>query len=275
MMKMNLKRGKLNVDEVQFIRNNLDTMSDEEIGNHLKRSPALIAKHRNQEPEAAKQDDRNPIIAELHAKHFWSDIKKVLLATEISFFEQEWAKLIHQFQTNEIVATDESMIRDLIIEDILYFRVLKRRQYNMTEAGELQRQLEIEQAKPREQRNEAIEASLQTQIQALVASLPVLTTEQTKHAERKDAKLNQLKATRSARFKQIAESRKNFFELAKELDTRVNREKEGRWMELMRKGGEKVKKDWEELYEYADGTVDRPLLTPEAVLEEDEQGEEK
>ena len=275
MAKTNLKRGKLSADEVQFIRDNLDTMSDEEIGKRLRRSPSLVAKYRGQEPEAQREDDRDPIIAELHAKHFWPDIKKVLLVTEISFFEQEWAKLIHQFQTNEIVATDESMIRDLIVEDIMYLRALKERRHVMVEISELERQLEVEQAKPREQRNEALEASIQTQITALLQALPTLTAEQTKHAERKDAKLNQLKATRSARFKQIAESRKNFFELTKELDTRVSREKEGRWMELMQQGGDKVKEDWEELHEYADGTVDRPLLTPEAVLAEDDKGEEE
>ena len=275
MTKTNLKRGKLSADELQFIRDHLDTMNDEEIGDTLKRSPGLIAKHRSQEPAAAKQEDRDPIVAELHGQHFWGDIKKVLLHDEIVFFEQEWAKHIHQFQTNEILATDEGMIRDLLIEDIMYLRALKKRRRNMVEISELERQLEVARALPREQRNEAIEASLNTQIQALNSTLPNLTTEQLKHAERKDAKLSQLKATRSARFKQMQESRQNFFELMKKLDERGSREKEGRWMELMRQGGEKVRKDWEELNEYSDGTVDRPLLTPEAVLEEDEQGEEK
>lgn len=275
MTKTNLKRGKLSADETQFIRDHLNTMTDEEIGDTLKRSPGLIASKRGQEPSAAKQEDRNPIVAELHGQHFWGDIKKVLLPDEIVFFEQEWAKHIHQFQTNEILATDEGMIRDLLIEDIMYLRALKKRRRNMVEISELERQLEVGRARPRESRNEEMEASLNTQIQALNSTLPNLTTEQLKHAERKDAKLSQLKATRSARFKQAQESRQNFFELMKQLDERTSREKEGRWVELMRQGGEKVRCDWEELSEYADGTVDRPLLTPEAVLKEDEQGEEK
>lgn len=275
MTKTNLKRGKLSVDEEQFIRDHLDTMTDKDIGDTLKRSPALVAKRRVQEPETIKQDDRDPIVGELHGAHFWKDIKKVLMPDEVVFFEQEWAKHIHQFQTNEILATDEGMIRDLLIEDIMYLRALKQRRRNIFERDELERQLEIERAKERDQRNEALEASMNTQIVALNATLPILTTEQLKHAERKDAKLSQLKATRSARFKQAQESRQNFFELMKQLDERTSREKEGRWMELMRQGGEKVREDWEELQEYSDGTVDRPLLTPEAVLEEDKQGEEK
>ena len=275
MTKTNLKRGKLSADELQFIRTNLSDLSDEEIGKRLNRSPSLVAKYRSQEPEVQREDDRDATVAELHAKHFWPDIKKVLLVTEVSFFEQEWAKHVHQFQTNEILATDEGMIRDLIIEDILYLRALKERRRTETQISSLTRQLDIEQAKPRDQRNEALESSLQTQLTALVAALPTLTGEQTKHAERKDAKLNQLKATRSARFKQMQESRQNFFELMKTLDTRGSREKEGRWMELMRQGGEKVKDDWGALHEYADDTVDRPLLTPEVVLADDEQGEEE
>ena len=267
MTKMNLKRGKLNADELQFIRDNLNVMTNEQIGERLRRSPALVNKYRQQEPETKRVDGRDATVSELRAKHFWPDIKRILLAHEIPYFEQEWAKHIYQFQTNEIVATDEGMIRDLIIEDIMYMRALKERRKNMAEIAEAERRIDVEQAKPREQRDKALEALLHTQRQALLQALPTLSREQTIHAERKDAKLNQLKATRSARYKQVVESRKNFFELLRELDMRESRKKEGRWMELMRQGGEKIKKDWGAYREYADGSVDRPLLTPETVGE--------
>jgi len=111
---------------------------------------------------------------------------------------------------------------------------------------------------------------LRTQASAITSTLPNTTLEHEKHALRADKKLEHLKATRSARFRQIEESRKNFFELVKELDTRHSRERDGRWMELMRQGGDKVVENWGEFYEYADNTVDRPLLTPETVTKEEE-----
>jgi hypothetical protein len=163
------------------------------------------------------------------------------------------------------------MIKDLIMAEILANRALKERRRMMMEISELERQLDTEQEKDREERNEAIEASLQTQVTALIAAMPTLTTEHEKHAIRADKKLEHLKATRSARFRQIEESRKNFFELVKELDTRHSRERDGRWMELMRQGGDKVVESWGEFHEYADNTVDRPLLTPETVVKGEEE----
>jgi len=58
-----LKRGKLSVEELEFIRTHLDTLSDKEIGETLKRSPSLINKYRQREPESQKTEDLNPFIA--------------------------------------------------------------------------------------------------------------------------------------------------------------------------------------------------------------------
>ena len=101
--KTQLKRGKLSAKEIHFIRTNLDTMTDEEIGKAISRSPSLVAKRREQEPEAVRTDGLDPLVAELHAKHFWPHILKALLPHEIAYFEQEWAKLVHQLVESQLM----------------------------------------------------------------------------------------------------------------------------------------------------------------------------
>ena len=61
-----------------------------------------------------------------------------------------------------------------------------------------------------------------------------------------------------------------FYDMVALLDTREMRE-EGRWLGLMVEGAEKVKADWGEYHEYADGKVDRILLNGDTVRGSDDE----
>jgi chromosome segregation ATPase len=87
---------------------------------------------------------------------------------------------------------------------------------------------------------------------------------------RKDALFKNLKSTRDQRYKQAEESKSNFWVKLAELAEMKNREKDGRWMEIMAKAGEKAHSDLEQEIQYEDGTFDRPILTPESVEKDSE-----
>ena len=47
------KRGQLSLDEEKYIRDNIETLSIEDIANHLNRSPAPIQKYAEQKNDLA------------------------------------------------------------------------------------------------------------------------------------------------------------------------------------------------------------------------------
>ena len=80
-----------------------------------------------------------------------------------------------------------------------------------------------------------------------------------------------LKATREQRIKRIEDGKSSWIGLIRMLEDEEIREKEGREMEIMAMAVDKNRKLISEYHNYADDTVDSPLLTPETVLEKDKE----
>lgn len=264
----------MSVDEASFIRDNHLNMEPEEIASTLNRSLKFVKQKIAQIPVVQEIEDRGDAVAQLHASHFWPEVQRSLLNSEIKFFEQQWAKLVDQFSTNEIMATDEMMIKDLILLELGGLRATAEKKKVMTMLLDTEEQYEKERKKPIDVQDIAFITLLKDQLTSLRACLPQLSKEQLDFQQRKDQKLRDLKATREQRYKQIEESKKNIFELIKTLDEYKKRKKEGRWMELMKMGADKVEDDWNNSMEFEDGTYNRPMLTPEAILKEDEENKD-
>ena len=116
------KRGVAATTEITFITKNAETMSDEQMAEALNRSTDFVQKIRVQQPVKMKAEEGTDIITALRVKHWWNTIRKQLFDEEISFFESTWANLNTQFE--DVVPTDELVLRDLIMYDILSNRNL-------------------------------------------------------------------------------------------------------------------------------------------------------
>ena len=78
-----------------------------------------------------------------------------------------------------------------------------------------------------------------------------------------------LKAIRSERIKRIEDGKNTFSGYVKMLENEKERRAVGAEMEIMRHAKDMAKTELGKLHTYVDGTVDRPFLTPEIVLEND------
>ena len=262
------KRGRMSDEEKSFLDQYLDSKDNKQLALELDRTVAFVSKYRESKPHIDTTDEEDKIITKLHNIYFWKEIKTQLSIEELKSFEARWLALNQQFQ--DILPTDQMQMKDLITLEILVNRVLTEKHSVVSTISRLEKQLKREEEKSIEFQDTNLMLNIETQLNAAMASQNARTTEHMKLQEKKDAKFKDLKATRDQRFKQLEDSRKSFFDLMKILDEKDSREKEGRQLELMKLSAQQKKDDLAEYTEYDDGTVDRPLLNPDTVGEEDE-----
>lgn len=265
------KRGRLSTEEENIILNNMEFMDDEAIAQIINRTPDVVAKFRAQAPVLQNKESATELIQQLRKKFFWAEVMQQLTTTEeISYFENYWASLIHQFASQGIVATDELMIKDLILTEIQVNRCLKAKRAMTREMDDLEDQIakiyqEVQDPISRIAQIDPLK-SRQNQIHANLKSIG---SEWNLLQEKKDKKYDQLKATREKRLDKAEKAGATFFDLVKMLDSPEIREKEGRFNELYKQASEMAKLRFQQYFTYEDGSVDRPLLTPEVEESDD------
>lgn len=205
------------------------------------------------------------ILSALHTTHFWKELKNQLFEKEIEYFEEGWIKLTQQFSQYDILETDEMIMKDLIMQDILINRNLSERKRIMTEMDYVQRELDAELNKDNGGDRARIE-NCYRKLSNFRANLETFDKIHSTLQQRKDTKFRDMKATRDQRYKQIEEAKTSWFDLLKSLDEHKRRKEEGDWLALMKKSISKEKENLSKSIKYADETYDLPLLTPETIL---------
>lgn len=268
-MTMKLKRGRISKTEQEYIRANYDTMTVEAIAEHLRRSEDFVRQQIAALPTVKQTIEQGDWVSRLHASSFWAEIRKGLMGSEVGYFEKAWAAYMDQFgSATDILATDELMIKDLVMLDIFSQRAITEQANTLRRIDELEKAIEKEESLDDESRNQMQLANWRTQVNSLYAAKAAISKQHLDYQQRKDAKLRDLKGSREQRFKQIEESRRNIFELIKELDNRNKRVEEGRLAEKVKVAAERIRDDWNEYHEYEDGEVDKPFLTPEGEMKD-------
>ena len=264
------KPGQLGNDELEYIYTHAKDMTAEQIAGNLHRSVDLIKKKIAQIPKRLAIAEQVGDVAQLEASPIWIEVKKSLMPSEYDYFKQLWVSYIKQFSSgSDVLATDEMMIKDLIMMDIMGGRASSDIVDVKVLVEQLNKRLDKEREKSLDVRDQVSMQSWQEQINSLRGSLKSLTETHLSYQQRKDAKLNDLKATRRARFAEDRESKQTFFGLLRELNEYKNRLREGRLAGKLLAAAQKNQQDLNELTTYEDDTIDSPFLCPEMILEED------
>ena len=280
---MNKKRGQLSNDEMEFIRDNVGSMNIEDIATSLNRSTKPIEKYIVQnklsfDREENKTDET--LRLKLHAKTFWPEIERQFDSNtgELSYFENTWVGLVKQFR-EDVLPAEELQIKQFITIDILINRSMKERKRHIAETERLQQKVDEEYNKPEDQRDIPKLTSLETQLSYARNSIASYTNEFTKLLSEQQKIGKDLKATREQRIKRIEDGKSSWVGLIRMLEDELIREKEGKEMEIIALATEKAKQILYENYQYSDGKVDQPILTPESLeyieqLEQEEDSDE-
>lgn len=267
------KRGQLSLDEEKFIRENIQSLTIDQIAQSLNRNPAPIKRYiseSNLYQNSDQQKEDELLKQKLYSKSFWSEIKKQFddESGELEYFENVWVNLIKQFR-EDVLPAEELQIKQFITIDILINRSMKERKRHISETEKLQRLVDKEYEKPEDQRDVPKLANLETQLTFARNSIASYTNEYTKLLAEQQKISKDLKATREQRIKRIEDGKSSWVGLIRMLEDEEIREKEGREMVILNMATEKAKQKLSEYHQYQDGKVDIPLLTPEVVLKND------
>ena len=168
-----------------------------------------------------------------------------------------------------ITATDEIMMKDVIIEDILLHRALEEKRNILNDIKEQELELMRVKSMAVELRNQQDTDSATNALRTIVqlrGAQEAYTKEINDIKKTKDGKFKDLKATRQERLKTVEEAGKNIFALIKHLDEVKMRESEGRMTALVYESAKRKQHELEQNTVFADGEVDRPWMTPESEL---------
>lgn len=266
---MTRKRGQLSLDEQQFIRDNIGSLTIEQIAEQINRNTKPVQKYIIQnklsfDPEENVTDQNLKI--KLHAKTFWPEVIRQFDQDtgELEYFENTWIGLIKQFR-EDVLPAEELQIKQFITIDILINRSMKERKRHIAETERLQKKVDEEYNKPEDARDVPKLVNLETQLNFARNSIASYTNEYTKLLNEQQKISKDLKATREQRIKRIEDGKSSWVGLIRMLEDELIREKEGREMEILAMATEKAKNKLSENHQYQDGKVDQPILTPESL----------
>lgn len=270
---MSKKRGQLSLDEEKYIRDNISSVSMEQIALSLNRTEAPIKRYiienRLLEDKETINDEKY-LKNKLHSKTFWAEIVKQFDndSGELEYFENVWISLIRQFR-EDVLPAEELQIKQFITIDILINRSMKERKRHIAETEKLQILVDKEYLKPEDQRDIPRLSNLETQLSFARNSIANYTNEFTKLLNEQQKISKDLKATREQRIKRIEDGKSSWVGLIRMLEEEDIREKEGKEMEIIKLATIKARTNLENYHQYADNSVDRPFLTPESVSKDE------
>lgn len=263
-----IRTGRLTTDEMAFIKKHLGTKSVEEIALNINRSPEAVIKVRDDLFGVSHYDLRMG----LHEMPEWEQIKEELTKKEQGIFENHYVKLMGQF-SKDILPTEEAQIFEFIRFQILMHRKMVEGKRANEQAAILQEELSRLRKLPPDEENRNQIRYVNDQLMAINAANGSQHMELRELHKRSEAVLKNLKATRDQRLKNVEDRRKTLLDVIKDLEEKEYREKEARYINLMKEATKKERAKLSQLHDYGalvgkSGPIDRPILNSETSDEE-------
>lgn len=296
------KRDKLTEDEKKYISSNLLIKSDISISEHLQRNIKTIRRYRKSlgikkspgglidkaytkgTPDQLKtnkkmteEDRQNFFRTQLTNSLYYKNLKQQLTEDEMEYYICEHGILYEQFQ--DVIATENRQVASLIMAEIMGNRIL--RNIKIAE-DELQKvQIEVDEFRVKhpnlenEEEEQARDSQLMNLCRILSGQVAAMTNDYQKNVDLKERLLENLDASRKDRTEQIKKGGTTFIGLVEMLRDRDNREKEGRYLELVRLSREAKAADWRKPKMFPDGKMDPLLLDSESEMPNSDENDIK
>lgn len=263
-----MKTGRLSKEEKRIIGRLADSMTPEDIAQQLDRrvdSVELYIKDNLKlgitDLEMAQYD--------LEDRPYYFELQAQFSEGELQLFRYHWAKLISQFNKDDILSTEEMQIVDLIKMEILSNRSLNSQKNNTDQLNQAERDLAAQREMDDIDQDRDFMISLQRNIASLKAAQEALSKEYRELATKKQSMFREVKGTREQRIKRLEDSKQSFTSWVASLMQDPELIKSyGIEMEKMRQAMEKEKERLSAFHKYEDDVVDQPFLTPDTVKDE-------
>lgn len=268
-----MKTGRLSKEEWAFIEFNSDKMSADRIATELDRAIEPVQKHLEKlgKGKDLRKNLQTQAEYDLKKRPYWRELQAQFSEPELEILLYHWKEIVSQFR-KDILATEELQIIDVVKLEILMNRALREQQYSMNKVVDFEDLIEFEKRKAAEDQDREFIFGLERQIATLRAAKESLSREYKDLQTKKSTMYRDLKATREQRIAKLEDNKETFAGLIQKLlrDPEFVDQQDVK-MEQMRLAVEEELKRLGDYHQYDDGTVDQPFLTPETVLDDNNE----
>jgi hypothetical protein len=271
------KRGQLNSTEKQYLREHVYKLTAASIARHLNRGEEQIRNFIVNVVGAAPlgenqtgKDVKIQIKDDFRERVEWKQLEQAFTTEELAYFEQRYADLMNQFK-GDVLATEDTQMIMLIKFELLMERNLRDRKRSYQDVEQLEKLID----KVYKNRDVDGDPEAQLLVQQLHAQLATArgatqakTDEYVKLMAKHTDLMRELKGTRKERITVSEDNKIDIFSLLRSLQDAEVREQETMQLDIAKFAATEEKAKLSEFHEYADGSVDRPLLTPESVKDD-------
>jgi len=265
-----LKKGRISKAEEAIIEANLETMSADELAIKLNRDPKSVkdfVKRKFQVGLTGNEEAAH----DLRNSPGWAQLELQFSPTELDTFEYNWGRIIEQFR-DDVNATEEMQVKDLIKYDLLADRCLKSNRDSLGDVAAIEALIAVEQARDLDQQDAELMFRLRQERTGLRVSQETANREFRELQGKKSAILKDMRATREQRVKNLEDSKQTLtgwvIYLMNNPDVVAEYGKEMKMME-MAMGNRKGQLAQPHVYE--DGMVDQPFLNCDTVIKEEDR----
>ena len=271
---MSLKRGKYSRAEEQFVIDEVNSLTIQEIADKLGRatnSVESLVRRKKLKVIVTKEDreDITRLIGILHKSPHWEKIIIALTKKEIKWFQKDWISMVGQFG-EDVWYTEEKYIVDWLLLDIKKYRTLKLEKDALQEVERLEKELTEEYAIDMEVRDGMLIVSLEQQLALQKSAMTQHNAALKVIMDKMETMGKHLKANREER-RDIKANEDTYWGYIQMLEDEKYRKRESRQAQLMKMAQNKAREKLYEYHEYMDGEIDIPLLTPEIALRKREE----
>jgi hypothetical protein len=265
------KRGVFHTTEREFIKQNRDSMTVEQMAERLNRSTKAIENELLRIDGSYKQEAMTKEFErELKTRPYWKNLQKQYSKDELELVEYHWIRYIAQFK-EDITHAEESQILKAIDLEIMLERVKLDHAKIDKSIEALEEALQDELDKDESLRDKQYVMNLNQQIMALRAGMSSGTKTWNELLAKHQDLMKALKSTRDQRLKDVETKDVTFYGWLKKMSDKKQRDVASRDAEMMKRAVGNLKKSFGEYYKYEDGELDRPLLNDETVRGDEEQ----
>jgi hypothetical protein len=263
-----MKGGRFSKYEIKYITDNAEYMSYVDIARELNREPETVRTYIEQKLGLSINLVRGAQKAAptLRSKSFWPLIRQQFSTEEQLYIEDAWNKIYKQFNDN-VTATEEIQIIDMIKLDVLMHRFLIKKEKEKREQEELRSNIH------KLSLRDAEENKFGPKIAMMKAELAILVQAENNGVRdykdlqaAKDKILKDMKSTRDQRYERSEASSQSMKTWMAELIHDDNkREILGKHLEKIRLASLDEEIRLAAWHKYEDGKIDQPFLTPSTV----------
>lgn len=273
--------GRMSNADKDFIRNNYAEMTTEQMAEVIDKTPEAVKRFQKNEGlysvEMSRQEREYEIAKQkLFKEKFWAELKSEFADSEIPYVIDQYCEHFLQFEkAAKVVHTEKMQLVDLIRNQILLQRSMRRQKLIIDEQDRLLKEIERLEREPEHLRQKA-EIKVNKETYMHLANSHTSHIKEYNDIQTKIEKLRLgLKSTRDQRIEKIGSVNTSFAGFLQALDEETIRAAEGEYISIFRAAMERERARLSDYHTYADGELDIPLLTPENVknikrrLEED------